>query len=402
MHRRERTIVYLILAASVALALAAGCGKKAQTTAGSAKPGEGDQIKIGSYLSLTGDTAVFGISTKNGIDLAVDEINDAGGVLGKKIVVEYEDDASQTKQAATVVQKLISQEGVKAILGEVASSRSLAGAPICQRSRIPMLTPSSTNPEVTKKGDYIFRACYLDSFQGAALAYFAYNQLGARKAAILVDIKQDYSKGLASFFKAKFQELGGKIVQEASYQSKETDFRAQLTRIKAAKPDVVFVPGYYQEAAQIGKQAVEIDLGAPLLGGDGWEADALLEVAGTALDGCYYSNHYFLEDPSPTIQNFRAKYNERYKKGGKSLEPDAMAALGYDAARIMADAIERAGSTDPTAIRDALAQTKDFEGVTGKIAIDENRNASKPLVMLKIVGTNKEKVAEITPPQIGL
>lgn len=396
MARRQTGALYLLLAICLGLAAGSGCGKKAETT------GESDQITIGSYLSLTGDTAVFGISTKNGIDLAIDEINEAGGVLGKELVVIYEDDASQTKQAATVVQKLISQRGVSAILGEVASSRSLAGAPICQRSKIPMLTPSSTNPDVTKKGDYIFRACYLDSFQGAALAHFAYETLGARKAAILTDIKQDYSKGLAAFFEAKFEELGGEIVVDASYQSKDTDFRAQLTRIKGAKPDVVFLPAYYQEAAQVGKQAVETDLGVPLLGGDGWEADALLEVAGTALDGCYYSNHYFLEDPSETIQNFRRKYNERYTKGGRALEPDAMAALGYDAARIMAEAIERAGSAEPAAIRDALAETKDFQGVTGRIAIDANRNASKALVMLKIVGDTKEKVTEIAPGEIGL
>jgi branched-chain amino acid transport system substrate-binding protein len=399
-HRRWCWVLCVLLALSVTVGLCSGCGKKTKTgRAGEPQRGE---IPIGSYLSLTGDTAVFGISTKNGIDLAVSEINDSGGVLGKKLVIYYEDDASQTKQAATVVQKLISQDGVVAILGEVASSRSLAGAPICQRYKIPMLTPSSTNPNVTKKGNYIFRACYLDSFQGAALAYFAYNTLGARKAAVLTDIRQDYSKGLAEFFKREFQELGGKAVLEASYQSKDSDFRAQLARIKGAKPDIVFVPGYYQEVAQIGKQAVEIDLGAPLLGGDGWEADALIEVAGKALDGCYYSNHYFLGDPNPTIQNFRKKYNERYKKEGRPLEPDAMAALGYDAARILANAIERAGSTEPKAIRDALAETKDFDGVTGKIAIDKDRNASKPLVMLKIVGEEKHKVAEIIPQQLGM
>lgn len=375
----RRTIAALLLAASVG---SAACGKR----------GSGDEIVVGEFGSLTGTTATFGQSTDRGIKLAFDEINAAGGVLGKKLKVIVEDDQSKPEEAATAVTKLINQNKVVAMLGEVSSSRSLAAAPICQAAGVPMVSPSSTNPRVTQVGDYIFRVCFIDPFQAPVMAKFVANSLKLKKVAILVDVRNDYSVGLQTFFRQNFKQLGGEIVAEQSYSEGDSDFHAQLTQIKSANPEAIYVPGYYTEVATIARQARELGITVPLLGGDGWDSPRLFEIGGDALNGCYLTNHYSTDDPNPAIQKFVGDYRKRW--GGA---PDALAALGYDAARILADAFTRAGSTDGAKVRDALAATKDFPGVTGKISIDKDRNAVKPAVVLKIENGKFVYVETVNP-----
>lgn len=371
-----------ILATTIALAMIISCGADHNQ----------NEILIGEFGSLTGTTATFGQSTHHGLELAVDETNNAGGVLGKKIVLIVEDDQSKPEEAATAVTKLITRDKVKAVIGEVASSRSLAAAPICQQFKIPMVSPASTNPEVTKKGDYIFRVCYIDPFQGEILAKFMYNSLGLKKAAILKDVKNDYSVGLAHFFNQTFTGLGGEVVAEQAYSEGDSDFKAQLTALKAADPEAIFAPGYYIEAALIVKQARELNMTMPILGGDGWDSSKLIEVGGLALNNTYFSTHYSVDDTSWAVQNFVAKYSARYNE-----MPDAMGALGYDAGLILFDAIRRAGSADGPAIRDALGATENFSGVTGRITIDKDRNARKSLVIISVVD-GKLKYKETVQP----
>jgi branched-chain amino acid transport system substrate-binding protein len=345
----------------------------------SCRRSSGDEILIGEYGSLTGTTATFGQSTDHAIQMAFDEINAAGGLLGKKVRVIVEDDQSKPEEAATAVTKLINQNHVVAMLGEVSSSRSLAAAPICQANKVPMISPSSTNPRVTQVGDYIFRVCFIDPFQAEVGARIAFETLKLRKVAILSDVRNDYSVGLQTFFRQHFKGLGGEIVAEQSYSEGDSDFRAQLTQIKSASPEAIYVPGYYTEVATIARQARELGITVPLIGGDGWDSPRLWEIGGEALNGCYFSNHYSVDDPSPAVQKFVADYRKRFNQ-----TPDALAALGYDAARILADAMTRAGATNGDKVRDALAATKDFQGVTGKITINSERNAVKPAVVLKI------------------
>ena len=351
-----------------------------------------DEIVIGEYASLTGGSASFGQSSHKGTALAIDEINAAGGVLGKKLKLITEDDQSQAGQPATIVRKLISQDKAVAILGEVASSKSLEAAPICQQNKIPMISPASTNPKVTEVGDYIFRVCFIDPFQGTVMSKFAQSK-GWKNVAVLTDVKQDYSVGLAEFFIKDFKESGGQIVKEQKYSTGDKDFKPQLTSIKAAKPDAIFVPGYYAEVSLIAKQARLLGIKAPLLGGDGWVGDSLLKVAGNALDGSFFSCHFSSDDKSPVVQGFVEKF--KAKHNGET--PDDMAALGYDSAMILADAIKRAGSTEPEKLRDAIAATKEHQGITGKITLDEHRNANKPAVILTIGNGGFDFVETVAP-----
>ncbi len=337
-----------------------------------------DEIKVGEFASLTGGSASFGQSAHKGTALAVEEINAAGGLLGKKIDLLTEDDQSLSGQPATIIRKFISRDKVVAVLGEVASSKSLEAAPICQENKIPMISPASTNPKVTEVGDYIFRICFIDPFQGTVMAKFALSK-GWKKVAVLTDVKQDYSVGLAEAFKQNFQKNGGQIVKEQSYSSGDKDFKAQLTSIKVTHPDAIFVPGYYGEVALIAKQAKLLGIKVPLLGGDGWVGESLLQVAGHALDGSYFSKHFSADDQSPAVRNFLKAFKAKYGEA-----PDDMAALGYDSAKILADAIKRAGTTDEPKLRDAIAATKDFKAVTGTISLDAQRNASKPVVIMTI------------------
>jgi branched-chain amino acid transport system substrate-binding protein len=343
-------------------------------------------IKVGVYGDLSGQTSSFGQSTKNGVQMAADEINKAGGINGRQIQLLIEDDQGQPAQAATVATKLVNQDKVVALLGEVASTNSLAAAPKAQEGKVPMITPSSTNPKVTQVGDYIFRVCFIDSFQGAVMAKFAANTLKAKTAAVLGDVNSDYSKGMSQYFEEQFNKLGGKIIMRQSYTQTDPDFKGQLTSIRAANPDVIFVPGYYGQVGVIAKQAKELGINAPLLGGDGWDAPQLWELGGEALRGAYMANHYSIDDPSPAIQKFVADYKARYN----NVAPDAIAALAYDAMKILGDALKRAGTTDGPKLRDAIAQTTNFPGVTGTISLNADRDAVKPAVVLKLEPTGRK------------
>lgn len=356
------------------------------------KPVDDSVIRIGEVGSMTGSESTFGISTHNGILLAAEEINARGGIKGKRVEIILLDDQGKPEEAATAITKLISQEKVTAVLGEVASSRSLAMAPIAQNAKIPMISPSSTNPKVTETGDFIFRTCFIDPFQGTVMAKFAFNNLKLRKVGILTDVKNDYSVGLTNYFKAKFMELGGAVLIEQSYSSGDSDFKAQLTAIRAQGVDSIYLPGYYTEVGLIARQAKELGLQVPLMGGDGWDSSKLNEIGGAAVVGHYFSNHYSPEDQKPEVQNFISKFKAKF--GGT---PDAMSALGYDALMLLAASIEKAPTLAGTDIRDVLAKTKDFQGVAGKVTMDEKRNATKSAVVLKVSATGSSFVTSIDP-----
>ncbi len=377
-----------------------GCDKGGQAPAGggggqssSGSAPSGDTIKVGEFASMTGKEATFGTSSHEGTLLAIEEINAAGGVLGKKLELVTEDDQSKAGEPATVVNKLISRDGCVAILGEVASSRSLEAAPICMQNKVPMISPSSTNPKVTETGDYIFRVCFIDPFQGTVMANFATHTLNEKKVAVFTDVKSDYSKGLAKFFKEQFAKNGGQIVAELDYNGGDKDFKGQLTAIKAANPDGVFVPGYYTDVALICIQAKQLGLEVPFYGGDGWESEKLTEIGKDAVEKNYFSTHYHPDVGSETSKKFLANYKKRFN----NKTPDALAACGYDSAAVLADAIKRAGSTDGSKIREALAATKDFDGVTGKITINEKRDATKSAVILQIKDGKYHYLTTVNP-----
>jgi branched-chain amino acid transport system substrate-binding protein len=350
------------------------------------------EIVIGGYGSLTGTTATFGQSTQKGIEMAFHEVNQKGGLLGKKLRLVMEDDQGKPEEAQTVVSRLINRDRVVSVIGENASSRSLAAAPVCQQAKIPMISPSSTNPKVTEVGDYIFRVCFIDPFQGKVMAKFAAETLKVKQVAILRDIKNDYSVGLAEVFTESFEQSGGKVIVNESYSEGDSDFSAQLTSLKEKNPEAIFVPGYYTEVGLIARQARMLGITVPLLGGDGWESPKLWEIGGKALNDCYYSNHYSLEDPSPTVQKFVQAYKKRYQE-----VPDAVAALSYDAAGILFNAIIKANSAEPQKIRGALASIQNYAGVTGRITIDKKRNALKPAVVLRVKDGKLEFVQSIQP-----
>ncbi len=367
-------------------------GNAASVAVSPAKPYEGETLIWGEFGSLTGDTATFGTSTHNALTMAIAEINAKGAPLGKKIELRTEDNGSQVSQVTSVVKKLIDQEGALVILGEVASSRSLAAAPICEAAGVPMLSPSSTNPKVTIGRKWIFRSCFIDSFQGKAMVKFARADLKAKTAAVLTNNGQDYSKGLSEVFAQEFKAAGGTIVSEQSYQDTDSDFRAQLTSLKAKNPDVIYIPDYYNKCGAIAGQARNLGLNQPLLGGDGWDSPKIFDIGKAAVNNTYFTNHYAPMDKNPVVAKFVTGYREKFGE-----TPDALAACAYDAAYIMADAIKRAGGTDRDKIRDALASTKGFVGVTGTISINKDHNVTKPLAVLKIAGGKQEFVTVVSP-----
>ena len=344
---------------------------------------DGNTIPVGEFASLTGSEAAFGRSSHNGTLLAVEDINAAGGVLGKKLELITEDDQSKDGESATAVKKLISRDKVIAILGEVASGRSLEAAQICQQYKVPQISPSSTNPKVTQTGDYIFRVCFIDPFQGTVMANFAKKTLNAKRVALLTDVGTPYSVGLANFFKQDFVKGGGEIIVEQKFTKDDKDFRAQLTAIKTGNPDAIFIPGYYGQVTLIALQARELGIKVPLFGGDGWEAPELIQGPGAAeaLEGCFFSTHFSPDQKDSKAQEFVAKYEKKF-----GARPDAMAALGYDTVLALTEAIKSTRSTAGAKIRDALAATKGLEGVTGKMDIDPERNARKPAVIIEIKG----------------
>lgn len=352
-----------------------------------------ETIRVGEVASLTGKEAAFGQSSHKGTLLAVEEINAAGGVLDKKIELITEDNQSKTGESATAAKKLVSRDKVVALLGEVASSRSLEMAPVAQASKIPMISPSSTNPKVTEIGNYIFRVCFIDPFQGTVMAKFARGTLHSKRVAVLTSVSSAYSVGLAKYFKERYTADGGTIAIEQKFSEGDKDFKAQLTAIKAAEVDAIFVPGYYTEAALVTKQARDLGLTIPLFGGDGWEAPQLIEIGGKAVEGIYYSTHYSPENDATEVRTFVEKFRKRW--GGET--PDAMAALGYDSAQVLVDAIKRAGTTQPAKVREALVATKDFVGITGKTTIDAQRNASKAAVIVTVKDGQFKFVESVAP-----
>ncbi len=341
-----------------------------------------EPIKIGEYASLTGKEAGFGQTSHQGVVLALEEINAAGGVLGRKLELSYEDNQTKSGESATAAKKLISRDKVIALIGEVSSGRSLEAAPIAQAAKIPMIAPAATNAKVTQVGNYIFRVCFIDPFQGTVMAKFAKDDLKAKRVAILSSVSNAYSLGLAKYFKETFVPAGGIVATEKNFSEGDKDFRAQLTAVKAANVDAVFVPGYYTESALIVRQARDLGITVPFFGGDGWEDEQLLSIGGEALNGCYYSTHFSAENSDASVRKFVTKYKARWKNE----VPGAFSALGYDAVYVLADAITRAGTTDGPKLRDALAATKNFAGASGITTLDQDRNASKPATIIAIKG----------------
>ncbi|MGE4232013.1 MAG: ABC transporter substrate-binding protein [Bacteriovoracia bacterium] len=338
-----------------------------------------NEILIGVVGSLTGADASFGVSMKEGILLALEQINEKGGVKGKVFRAKIVDDQSKSEEAASAVSKLIAEDSVLAILGEVASSRSLAMAPIAQSNKVPMITPASINPRVTQVGDYVFRVCFVDSFESYVGAVFARKTLHAKKAAILRDVKTDYSVGLADAFKENFVKQGGEIVADLAYSSGDVDFNSQLVTIKNKDPDVIFLPGYYTDVGLIARQRKALQIRAPLLGTDGWDSEKLIAIGGDALNGSYFSNFFTADPNNPKNVAFQKDYKEKFKK-----EPDGNAFLGYDAMMLLANALERGNEISRVELKRALAETKGFAGITGTITMNENRDAIKPAAVIEI------------------
>ena len=351
-----------------------------------------ETIKIGEFASMTGKEATFGQVSHQGAVLAIEEANTAGGVLGRKLELLTEDDESKPGEAATIVKKFISRDKVVAILGEISSTRSLEAAPICQNARIPMMSPGATAPEFTARGNYIFRACFIDPFAGTIMAKFARDSLKIRRAAILSSVSSAQSVGLSKFFRERFTADGGIVVAEQKFSEGDKDFRAQLTAIRAAGVDGVFVPAYYTEAALICKQARDLGLTVPLLGTDGWESSELIAIGGPAVEGCYLGTHYSPDSQSSVVVAFNERFQKRW--GGPS---NALSALGYDAAQLLIDALKRAGTTDGAQVRDALAATKNFPGVTGTITFDAQRNPTKSAVVLTVTNGRFTFVQDVNP-----
>ena len=393
MKRKSVLLITMLLIASLIFTACTNKPAEPAVPAAGDNTEEGD-IVIGGILPMTGAIATFGQSSKKGVDLLVEQVNAKGGVLGRKVVFKVEDNKSTQADSATAAQKLIQQDKVAAIVGAVASSNSLAAAPIAQEAKIPMVSGSSTNPAVTEVGDYIFRAAFIDPFQGAVMANFAAKDLKAVKAAIMTDANSDYSIGLGNVFKDVFTANGGTIVSEVSFVSGDTDFNTILTTVKNAKPDVVFVPSYYDTVGLILNQAKN-NVGFPaevkFLGGDGWDSPALFELAGDAANGHYFSNHYSPDVDSPEVKAFIDAYKAKYNE-----VPDALAALAYDAANMILTSIEKAGTTDAPALRDAIAAVE-LNAVTGKIKLNEKRDPVKSAVVIVIEDQKQKYFTTVNP-----
>ncbi len=375
MSKRNFRLSALIVAVLLLTGIVSGCGGLAS-----------NDIKIGLLNEMTGANATMGTSAANGAKMAIKEANAKGGVLGKQIQAVIGDNKSEPSESANAMTKLTTQDRVAAVTGVFASSNAIAASSVAEGSKVPFLAVGATNPKVTvddktgKVKDYTFRVCFIDPFQGTVGANFVLNTLNLKKAAILVDNSSDYSKGLLAFFKEAFVKGGGSIVTEEAYLQKDQDFKAILTKVKAANPDVLYVPGYYEEVGKIVKQARELGITVPVVGGDGWDSPKLAEVAGAAaLNNTYFTNHYSVDDTSPVSQAFVEAYKKEYGQA-----PDAMAVLGYDAANVLIDAIKRANSAEPGKIREALAQTKDYPAITGATTLNATHDAVKSAVIIEM------------------
>jgi branched-chain amino acid transport system substrate-binding protein len=378
-------------------AVAAGLGLMAGATVAMGQAA-GEPIKIGHFASMTGKEATFGQSTDNGIRMAIEEINAAGGLNGRPLTVITYDDKGESKEAGNAVTRLITSDKVVAVLGEVASGLSMAGGAVAQQYGVPMISPSSTNPRVTAGRDMVFRVCFIDPFQGFVVAKFTRENLKLSNVAVLYDQTAPYSKGLRDEYKKHFTKMGGKIVADEAYSGGDQDFSAQLANIRAAKAEAIFVPGYYTEAGNIAIQARKIGITAPLLGGDGWDSEQLTKIGGGSIEGCYYSNHYAPDQASDQVKAFVTRYGEKFKdsSGGPQV-PDGLAALGYDAAYVLFDAMKRSKSLNGKDLRDAIAATTGYVGVTGSITMDKNRDAEKSAVVVQVKDGKPVWVATVEP-----
>lgn len=388
----------LLLITLLIISLIAGCGS--QESKPKAEQKEADVIKIGGNYELSGQVATFGNSAKNGINLYFDEVNAKGGVLGKKIEFICLDNKSEATEAANVALRLINQDKVVAILGAITSGNTMGFSQIGMDNKIPIMTTGGTNPDVTvdpntgKVRDYVFRSVFIDPFQGTVMATFATKTLGAKTAAVYVENNSPYSKGLADFFVKAFEEQGGKIVAKEAFLTEDQDFSATLTKIKSLKPDVIYVPAYYEQVGKIVKQGRDLGITVPFMGGDGWDSPKLIEIAGAkALNGTYFSNHYSPDSQEPVVQEFVQKYKAKYNNE----TPDALAALAYDAAILYVKAIEQAGSAEPEKIKDALASLKDVQAVTGKYTFDANHNPVKGAAILELKDGKQVFKEQINP-----
>lgn len=357
------------------------------------------EIILGANYEMTGALAAVAKQTVNGINLAIKQTNEQGGVLGKQIKLIIADNKSEPSESANAITKLIKNDNVKLVFGSVASSNVLATVQIAHDSKIPLITATATNPSVTMEQDqvrpYVFRTCFIDPFQGEVMANFAAKSLQAKNAVMYIDSSSDYSKGLAKIFAEKFIANGGIIIGEESFLQKDQDFKSTLTKIKAINPDVVFIPAYYEEVGKIIRQAREIGIKSQLIGTDGWDDPKLIEIAGlSAVEGTFFSNHYSPQDQDPKVVEFVKAYKAEYNQ-----EPSALAVLGYDCALVVIDAIKRAGSDDPEKIRQALEETKKLQITTGLLSIDNNHNPIKSAVVEEIKNGQQILKEKINPQQ---
>lgn len=363
----------------------AGCGNEAKS----------DEIKIGANFEMTGNVANYGAATLDGLKLAIKEVNDAGGVNGKKITIVDADNKSEASEAVNAATKLISDDKVKVIVGPAVTANVIAESQVATDNKVPVIAPDATSPDVTVENGqvkpYIFRSCFIDPQQGSVMAKFATENLKAKTAVIYVDNSTDYSKSLGKVFKEKFEAAGGKVLDQQAFVAKDTDFKATLTTLKAANADVIFVPAYYEEVGKIVKQARELGITCPILGTDGWDDPKVADIAGAdALNNTYFSTHY--SDKDESVKGFVDAFTQEYGHA-----PNVFAALGYDAGKMLVDAIKRAGSDDPEAIRKALEETKDLKVGTGTITMDKNHNPIKQAVILENKGSDRVMVAKIMP-----
>ena len=387
-----RQLLTVLTAAAIVAGLS--CGGNAGNTG---KAGAGSAIKIGLVVPLTGDVKTFGESARNGSMLAIEEVNAAGGINGRKIQAIAADDKNDPTETSNAGAKLMDMDQVVAIIGSVSSKCSVPLSDKCQSAKIPMITPTSTNPRVTVgddglRKDYVFRACFIDPFQGTVGAKFAYDSLKAKTAAVMYDVGNDYSKGLADYFKAAFEKDGGKVTAFESYAKDDVDFSALLTKIKQSVPDVLFIPDYYNKVGLIARQARQLGVAAVFLGGDGWDSPEMTKIAGDAIYGGYFTNHYSPDDPRPEVQEWVKKYQAKYGQ-----KPDALATLGYDAALLLIQALKNAPNAKPEEIKTALGAIRDFPCVSGKITFDEWGNPIKSAAVLEYTKDGQKYVTTINP-----
>ena len=383
---KRRFVLMIAVVFAMALVLSS-CSSKSSSSASS------NEIAIGAVLPITGDVPTFGKSAENGIELAVEQYNNAGGINGKKIKLIVQDDADDPASGVSALQKLINENKIVGVLGSVSSKVTLAMAPVATQYKIPLVTGSSTNAKVTSLAgnEFAFRACFIDPFQGKVIAKYSFDTLKAKTAAVIYDVGNDYAAGLAQSFKTNFEAAGGKVLTMQTYNTGEQDFNAQLTNIKKLSPDVLIMTDYYQTVGLIAKQARQLGIKSTFLGGDGWDSPDLVKIAGDAINGGYFSNHYSPDDTSAEVVQFLKDYKAKY-----NTTPDALAALGYDSAKMLFEAIKNAKSTDGEAVRQALLKT-DLTSVTGHIKLDANRDPIKPAVMIKIENGKQVFAGKVTP-----